>query len=117
MQSDRLRRDNEAPSARGRSWPERAPSHSILDHHARLGLTGEQLDAPPRRRVGDERRVRAQQIVLARSLPRGLLVVWQLLDPLERVAIQPVRAAQTLGEQREALDALLVVERRLLGCR
>jgi hypothetical protein len=40
-----------------------------------------------------------------------------LLDPLERVAIEPLRAAQPLGEQPQPLGALLISQQRLLGGR
>ena len=44
-----------------------------------------------------------------------LLLVGQLFDPGERVAIEPVRAEQSLGEQLKTRRALLVAERGLLG--
>jgi len=46
----------------------------------------------------DERRARAQKIVCSHALGGTLLLAGQLLDPLKRKAIQPVRAAQPISE-------------------
>jgi hypothetical protein len=48
------------------------------------------------------------------STARLPLGVGQLLDVFERVAIQPVRPTQPLGEKPQPLGALLVAQRRLL---
>ena len=46
-----------------------------------------------------------------------MLVAGQLLDPLERVAIEPVRPAQPLGEQPQPLIALIISQHRRIGGR
>jgi len=46
-----------------------------------------------------------------------MLVAGQLLNPLERVAIEPVRPAQPLGEQPQPLLALIISQHRRIGGR
>src|ERR1700684_1690641 len=45
------------------------------------------------------------------------LVARQLLDVLERVSIQPIRAEHSLSEPPQALSALCIAQRRDLGGR
>ncbi len=79
-------------------------------------LIRERREPPPGRGVGDKRCPAFQQFdsVHCRRLR---LVAHQLLDVLERVSIQPVRAEHALGESSQSLGALLVAQRRLLSRR
>lgn len=80
--------------------------------HQRLQLGRQCLDAPPRRGVGDEEGIAAEQLESVQR--RALLVLDRALESGERLAIEALGPAQPLGELRESPRPLLLAEGRVL---
>jgi hypothetical protein len=86
------------------------------DLQPRSKLSRKARSTPPSRGVRDEWSTTARQLVSVQRDPL-LLDAAQLLDPLKRLVIKPIRTQQPLGKPPQPLLALLLAQQRLLGGR